>query len=80
MLSERLLSARVLVLEKAYQMKDPIFDHERLDAYRLAISLDDEECRAQGQWPRAAQSLPLHISEGNEYKVTVMTYDAVVDQ
>ncbi len=64
-----------LVLEKA-QMTDPIFGHERLDVYRLAIeyvassyriakSLNGPERHARDQWPRAAQSIPLNIAEGN---------------
>jgi four helix bundle protein len=58
------------------QMTDPIFDHERLDIYRLAIkyesstyriakSLNGPERHARDQWLRAAQSIPLNIAEGN---------------
>ncbi|XZE21163.1 four helix bundle protein [Pirellulaceae bacterium SH449] len=57
-------------------MTDPIFDHERLDVYRLAIeyvassyriakSLNGAERHARDQWLRAAQSIPLNIAEGN---------------
>ena len=69
------LSATVLVLERM-QMTEPIFDHERLDVYRLAIeyvsssyriakSLNSPERHARDQWLRAAQSIPLNIAEGN---------------
>ena len=55
---------------------EPIFDHERLDVYRLAIdyvsssyriakSLHGPERHARDQWLRAAQSIPLNIAEGN---------------
>ena len=57
-------------------MSEPIFDHERLDVYRLAIEyvttsyriaklLRDSERHARDQWLRAAQSIPLNIAEGN---------------
>ena len=57
-------------------MSEPIFDHERLDVYRLAIeyvatsyriakSLNGPERHARDQWLRAAQSIPLNIAEGN---------------
>ena len=57
-------------------MTEPIFDHERLDVYRLAIeyvtssyriakSLRGPERHARDQWLRAAQSIPLNIAEGN---------------
>ena len=57
-------------------MSEPIFDHERLDVYRLAIdyvsssyriekSLNGSERHARDQWLRAAQSIPLNIAEGN---------------
>ena len=57
-------------------MKEPIFDHERLDVYRLAIeyvtssfriakSLTGVDRHARDQWLRAAQSIPLNIAEGN---------------
>jgi four helix bundle protein len=57
-------------------MTEPIFDHERLDVYRLAIeyvassyrtakSLNGPELHARDQWLRAAQSIPLNIAEGN---------------
>ena len=65
----------VLVLDRT-AMSDPIFDHERLDVYRLAIeyvatsyriakSLDGQERHARDQWLRAAQSIPVIIAEGN---------------
>ncbi len=55
---------------------EPIFDHDRLDVYRLAIeyvsasfadakSLDGVHRHARDQWLRAAQSIPLNIAEGN---------------
>jgi four helix bundle protein len=58
------------------QMTESIFDHERLDVYRLAIeyvassyriatSLNGAERHARDQWLRAAQSIPLNIAEGN---------------
>jgi len=57
-------------------MPEPIFDHERLDVYRLAIdyvasshrvakTLLGPERHARDQWLRAAQSVPLNIAEGN---------------
>ena len=57
-------------------MTDPIFDHERLDVYRLSIdyvafsyriakSLAGMNRPARDQWLRAAQSIPLSIAEGN---------------
>ncbi len=57
-------------------MVDAVFDHERLDVYRLAIeyvtyshriarSLKGTERHARDQWLRAAQSIPLNIAEGN---------------
>ena len=57
-------------------MKEQIFDHERLDVYRLAIeyvtssfriakSLTGVDRHARDQWLRAAQSIPLNIAEGN---------------
>ena len=57
-------------------MSEPIFDHDRLDVYRLAIdyvasaftvakSLDGLHRHARDQWLRAAQSIPLNIAEGN---------------
>ena len=57
-------------------MTEPIFDHERLDVYRLAIPyvtssyriaklLNGPERHARDQWLRAAQSIPLNIAEGN---------------
>ena len=57
-------------------MTDPIFDHDRLDVYRLsieyvassfAVAKDLNGCHrhARDQWVRAAQSIPLNIAEGN---------------
>ena len=57
-------------------MTPPIFDHERLDVYRLAIdyvafsyriakTLGGVNRQARDQWLRAAQSIPLNIAEGN---------------
>ena len=46
-------------------MTEPFFDHERLDVYRLAKSLNGAERHARDQWLRAAQSIPLNIAEGN---------------
>ena len=57
-------------------MADPIFDHDKLDVYRLAIEyvadsfgiakeLSGLHRHARDQWVRAAQSIPLNIAEGN---------------
>jgi four helix bundle protein len=57
-------------------MNNPIFDHDRLDVYRLSIeyvalsfdiakSLSGLHRQARDQWLRAAQSIPLNIAEGN---------------
>jgi four helix bundle protein len=57
-------------------MNEPIFDHERLDVYRLSIeyvalayriarTLGGVNRHARDQWLRAAQSIPLNIAEGN---------------
>ena len=57
-------------------MPDPIFDHEKLDVYRLALEyvadsfviskeLSGLHRHARDQWLRAAQSIPLNIAEGN---------------
>ena len=57
-------------------MTEPIFDHERLDVYRLSIgyvafsyglakTLAGSNRHARDQWIRAAQSIPLNIAEGN---------------
>jgi four helix bundle protein len=57
-------------------MSEVIFDHERLDVYRLAIeyvassyriakSLNSVDRHVRDQWLRAAQSIPLNIAEGN---------------
>ena len=57
-------------------MADQIFDHEKLDVYRLALEYVAESFRiakglsglhrhARDQWLRAAQSIPLNIAEGN---------------
>jgi four helix bundle protein len=53
-----------------------IFDHDRLDVYRLAVQYTADSFRvaeglsglhrhARDQWLRAAQSIPLNIAEGN---------------
>ncbi len=57
-------------------MTEPIFDHDRLDVYRLSIEctadafvvakdLSGLHRHARDQWGRAAQSIPLNIAEGN---------------
>ena len=57
-------------------MTEPIFDHDRLDVYRLSIEyvassfavakdLGGHHRHARDQWLRAAQSIPLNIAEGN---------------
>ena len=57
-------------------MTEPIFDHDRLDVYRLSIdyvaasfaiakNLNGLHRHARDQWLRAAQSIPLNIAEGN---------------
>jgi len=57
-------------------MTDAIFDHDRLDVYRLsveyvaqsfkvAVELKGSYRHARDQWLRAAQSIPLNIAEGN---------------
>ena len=57
-------------------MGDQIFDHEKLDAYRLSLSYVAEAFRlardlsglhrhSRDQWLRAAQSIPFNIAEGN---------------
>jgi four helix bundle protein len=57
-------------------MNDQVFDHEKLDVYRLAIdyaafsfgiaqSLSGVNRNLRDQWLRAAQSIPLNIAEGN---------------
>ncbi len=57
-------------------MTEPIFDHDRLDVYRLSIDyvaqsfaiarqLRGLHRHARDQWFRAAQSIPLNIAEGN---------------
>jgi four helix bundle protein len=57
-------------------MSEPIFDHDRLDVYRLAVEYTAESFgvakglsglyrHARDQWLRAAQSVPLNIAEGN---------------
>jgi four helix bundle protein len=56
-------------------MTEPIFDHDRLDVYRLSIDyvassfelaklLSGLHRSARDQWLRAAQSIPLNIAEG----------------
>jgi len=57
-------------------MTEQIFDHDRLDVYRLSIEyvassftvakdLLGPHRHARDQWLRAAQSIPLNIAEGN---------------
>ncbi len=57
-------------------MTHSIFDHDRLDVYRLSIdyvassfkiarNLGGPHRHARDQWFRAAQSIPLNIAEGN---------------
>ena len=57
-------------------MTDLIFDHEKLDVYRLALEYVAESFvmakrlsglhrHARDHWLRAAQSIPLNIAEGN---------------
>ena len=57
-------------------MTDYLFDHDRLDVYRLSIeyfanafeasrSLEGLHRHARDQWLRAVQSIPLNIAEGN---------------
>ena len=57
-------------------MSEPIFDHDRLDVYRLSIDyvassfklakeLNRSHRHARDQWLRAAQSIRLNIAEGN---------------
>ncbi|MGE3965624.1 MAG: four helix bundle protein [Planctomycetota bacterium] len=57
-------------------MTEPVFDHERLDVYRLSIdyvafsyalakTFVGTNRHARDQWLRAAQSIPLNIAEGN---------------
>src|SRR5688500_10384145 len=57
-------------------MNEPIFDHEKLDVYRLSIAyvayshaiacrLTGNNRHSRDQWLRAAQSIALNIAEGN---------------
>lgn len=57
-------------------MTEPIFDHDRLDVYRLSIDyvassfaiakdLNGLHRHARDQWLGATQSIPLNIAEGN---------------
>jgi four helix bundle protein len=57
-------------------MTEHVFDHDKLDVYRLSIeyvakafdsaqSLEGLHRHARDQWLRAAQSIPLNIAEGN---------------
>ena len=66
----------VLLLRTGASMTEPIFDHDRLDVYRLsieyvassfAVAKGQNSCHrhARDQWLRAAQSMPLNIAEGN---------------
>ena len=65
----------VLVLDSP-TMNKPIFDHEKLHVYRVAIdyvaftypmakSFRGDQRHLRDQWLRAAQSVPLNIAEGN---------------
>jgi hypothetical protein len=78
------LSETVLVLERT-QMTEPIFDHERLDVYRLSIeycsssyrvakSLNGPERHARDPWLRAAQSTPLNIAGDNGKQRSIRHY------
>ena len=55
-------------------MAEPIFDHERLDVYRLSIeyvaasygiakALSGSNRHIRDQWLHAAQSIPLNIAQ-----------------
>ena len=57
-------------------MAEIVFDHDKLDVYRLSIEYVADSFRIAGdlsgphrhardQWLRAAQSIPLNIAEGN---------------
>jgi four helix bundle protein len=57
-------------------MTEPIFDHDRLDVYRIPIdyvaasfriakALNGVHRHARDQWLRAAQSIPRNIAECN---------------
>jgi four helix bundle protein len=57
-------------------MTEIVFDHDKLDVYRLSIEYVADSFRIAGdlsgphrhardQWLRAAQSIPLNIAEGN---------------
>ena len=61
---------------KILTMTDIVFDHDKLDVYRLSIEYVADSFRiakdlsgphrhARDQWFRAAQSIPLNIAEGN---------------
>jgi len=58
-------------------MNEPLFDHEKLDVYRLSIDyvafsyrlatrLTGNQRHARDQWLRATQSIPLNIAEGTK--------------
>ena len=62
-------------------MTDSVFDHDKLDVYRVAIDyVADSFAEAKDlarlhrhtrdQWLRAAQSIPLNIAEGNGKRST----------
>ena len=62
-------------------MSDNMFDHDKLDVYRLAVDyiavsfgiaedLSGLHRHARDQWLRAAQSIPLNIAEGNGKRST----------
>lgn len=57
-------------------MTEYLFDHDRLDVYRLSIeyvtnafdssrTLEGLHRHARDRWLRAAQSIPLNIAEGS---------------
>jgi four helix bundle protein len=57
-------------------MTETMFDHDRLDVYRLAVEYTADSFsvaktlvglhrHARDQWLRSAQSIPLNIAEGN---------------
>ena len=57
-------------------MTDPIFDHEKLDVYRLSVhyiafsykiakTLQGSDRHIRDQWLRASQSIALNLAEGN---------------
>ena len=74
-------------------MTEPIFDHDRLDVYRLSIEyvassfavakeLNGFHRHARDQWLRAAQSIPLNIAEGEREtsKIEAVSSTSLVDR